>query len=115
MNAAEQSAKDDGAERAKGCVEAVAPDGKTKIWVRPPRGPGPWFRVKHPMYGHRLVRAATEDEAVRAFFEEFNPGMAHDADWCRQMMRLNGGRVARLPGADPAPAEKPAPARKGEK
>lgn len=118
MTTAEQSARADGAAAGpKGCVRAVGPDGETPIWVKAPRAPGPWWRVKHVQYGHRLVQAATEDEAVAAFFREFAPNLANNADWCRENMRLNG-RVAPLPGTAPALADKapaPAPARKGEK
>lgn len=117
MTAAEQSAKDDVSESPRGCVLALAPDGQTKIWVKPPRGPGPWWRVKHPAYGHRLVKAATEDEAIRKFFEEMNPGFAGDLAWCKESMRLNGARVFKVAGTDPAPAlqQSTQPAKKGEK
>lgn len=111
MTAAEESAKKaGGAEAPKGCLRAKAPDGEKDIWVKPPRAAGPWWRVKHPRYGHRLVQAATEDEALRKFFEEFNPAMAADPEWCRQSLKLAEGRLARLPGDEPAGAP-PAPAR----
>jgi hypothetical protein len=109
MTAAEQSAKEN-VEPAKGCVRAVGPDGETPIWTKAPRGPGPWWRVKHVQYGSRTVRAANEDEAIQKFFAEFVPGLASDLEWCKEHMRLNGGRVARLPGGEPAAEAKPVPA-----
>lgn len=92
-----------------GCVQAVAPDGETPIIVRAPRGPGPWWRVKHMAYGSRVVRGATAAEALAEFFREFSPSTCDDADWCKESMRLNGGRIARLPGTDPEPAPQPEP------
>jgi hypothetical protein len=106
MTAAEQSAKEDTAPAVKGCVKVPGPDGATMIWTTPPRGPGPWFRVKHPQYGHRIVKANTEDEAITKFFEEFAAGFASNLEWCKESMRLNGGRIARLPGSEPAEAPK---------
>ena len=113
MNAAEKIAKEDKSP-PRGTVEAVGPDGATKIYVKPPRGPGPWFRVKHQQYGHRLVQAKDEAEALRKFFEEFSPGNASDPEWCQESMRLNGGRIARLPDgeAEAKPEAKPAKAKK---
>lgn len=108
MTAAEESAKNaDKDAHPRGCVQAIAPDGTSKIWVKPPRGPGPWWRIKHVGYGHRLVQATTEDEAVRKFFEEFNPGMAGDLAWCKESMRLNGARIAKLTGTEPEPKPQP--------
>lgn len=94
---AEQSAK--GApplpELPKGCVRGVAPDGTTPIIVRAPRGPGPWFRVKHRDYGHRLVKAETADEAVQKFAEEFCAHEAGNKKWLDQFRPQC--RVQRLP------------------
>lgn len=116
MTTAEESARTDGAVNPpKGCVRALAPDGKTQIWVKDARAPGPWFRVKHQHYGHRCVQAATEDEALKKFFSEFSPGTADDLAWCKESMRMNAGRISRLPGSEPpaeAKAPVPAPAKK---
>jgi hypothetical protein len=109
MTAAEQSAKEDVSPAVKGCVRIPGPDGATMIWAKPPRGAGPWFRVKHLQFGHRLIQANTEDEALAKFFAEFAPGFAKDPDWCKESMKLNGGRVSRLPGSEPTDAPKPAP------
>jgi hypothetical protein len=106
MTAAEQSAKEDTTAAPKGCVKVAGPDGATMVWTKPPRGPGPWFRVKHLQFGHRLIQANTEDEALAKFFAEFAPGFATDPAWCKESMRLNGGRIARLPGSEPAEAPK---------
>jgi hypothetical protein len=84
-----------------GCVLALAPDGETPVVVKKPRGPGPWFRVHHELYGARLVHAGGPDEAVRAFAEEFAPGSAANEEWFKQLKAQC--RVARLAEANPAP------------
>lgn len=86
MTAAEREAKE-AKPILKGLVEAVAPDEKTPIFVRPPRGPGPWFRVKHPMWGHKLLKAKTAEEAAKRYVQEFSPAQANDADWLKEFMK----------------------------
>lgn len=111
MATATAEPKHDTPELPKGCTFGTAPDGTSRIIVRVPRGSGPWFRVKHLAYGHRLVQAANEDEALQKYFHEFNPGLAQDLNWCKESMRLNGGRIGRLPetATDPKPPTPPAP------
>jgi hypothetical protein len=102
MTAAEQSAKGDGQAAApKGCVRATAPDGTTPIWVKAPRPPGTHYRVKHQMWGHRLVRADTPDEAVLKYAEAVAPAEATNKTWLKQLREQC--RVAVLPGSEPAP------------
>lgn len=60
-----------------GCMFSTSPGGD-KIVIRKPRGPGPWFRVKHGAYGSKLVKAATAEKAVEAFATEHNPLLAKD-------------------------------------
>lgn len=81
-------------EPPKGCIEGKSPNGD-KIWVKPPRGPGPWFRVKHRAWGGRLVRAKTAAEAVQKFCEEFSPAEATNKEWVERVAKEC--RIAKLP------------------
>ncbi len=88
------------AELPKGCVRGVAPDGETPIVVRPVRGPGPWFRVKHPLFGHKLVKATNPDEAVQKFAAEHAPAECENKKWMEAFRPAC--RVGKLPEAAPA-------------
>lgn len=90
-----------------GCVKVVGPDGETPIIARAPRGPGPWWWVKHPAYGARRVQAASEDEALKKFAEEFVPGA--DIKWIKESMRLNQGRIAKIAAPVPVAPAGPKP------
>lgn len=94
MTAAEESAKQSTVAPAKGAIQVEGPN-ETKIWVRPPRGKGPWFRVKHPIYGHRLIKAKDDKEALRKYFQEFVPAFATDDNWIAESMKANNGRCAK--------------------
>lgn len=90
-----------------GCIRGFAPDGETPIVIKAPRGPGPWFRVHHELYGARLIHAKDADEAVQKFAEEFAPGNAGNKEWMKQLRAQC--RIGRLPEPG-APAPVPAPA-----
>lgn len=70
----------------KGCVEARSP-GDDRIIIQQPRGPGPWYRVKHVIYGQKLVRAKTPIEAVRKFAETIAPDQAQSDEWVRELAK----------------------------
>lgn len=65
----------------KGHKKVLSPDGVTVIYVQPPRGPGPWWRVKHPHYGGGLYKAKDRDAAIKAWAEEKSPGEAQSKEW----------------------------------
>lgn len=106
MTAAETSAKQSTnrapSEVPKGCVVAVGPDGETPIIVRAPRPPGPHFKVKHSDYGSRRLPAATVEEAVLKFAQEFCPAQSGNKKWLEQFQMQC--RVAKVPETEPAKA-----------
>jgi hypothetical protein len=61
----------------KGAVYGRSPGGSA-IAVRPPRGPGPWWRVKHVAFGGEMVKATSREEACRQFFQKYMPSILND-------------------------------------